>query len=145
MRLRTAVVTTPFLVLFAGAAGAVVPSQVVSLELQDATTDPSIGHMRIIVDQATVKPGRVRFEAVNESKTLTHEVIVVHQDGKLPFDARHDRVDEHDIRRLGEIPELTPGKTGELTLNLGPGTYVMFCNEPGHYHDGMVANLVVQP
>ena len=145
MRLRLAVVAALSLVLFAGAAGAIVPPHVVSLKLEDATTDPSVAHMRIVVDQAAVKPGRIKFEAVNESKTLTHEVVVVRESGKLPFDAKHDRVKEHDIRRLGEISNLAPGKGGELTLNLGPGTYVMFCNEPGHYHDGMIAKLVVRP
>jgi uncharacterized cupredoxin-like copper-binding protein len=144
MRLRfvAAALSAAFL---AGAAGATVPPQVVSLKLEDATSDPSVAHMRIVADQAAVKPGRIKFEAVNESKTLTHEVVVVRDSGKLPFDAKHDRINEHDIRRLGEIPDLAPGKTGELTLNLGPGTYVMFCNEPGHYHDGMIAKLVVRP
>ena len=46
---------------------------------------------------------------------------------------------------LGEIADLAPGKTGELTLNLGPGTYMLLCDEPGHYKDGMAAKLVVAP
>ena len=85
--------------------------------------------------------------AVNESKALKHEVLVVRErgTGELPIDTQHDRVNEHAVRRLGEIAELAPGKTGKLTLNLGPGTYLLLCNEPGHYKDGMVATLVVAP
>jgi uncharacterized cupredoxin-like copper-binding protein len=133
------------LLLSAGIAGAALPPQVVTVKLQDSTVDPSIGHMRIAVDKPDLKPGRVTFEATNESKSLTHEMVVVHKRGEMPFDAKHDRVKEGQVRRLGEIADLAPGATGKLTLNLGPGTYVLFCNEPGHYKDGMIASVVVAP
>ena len=135
------------LLLAAGVAGAVAPAQVVGVKLEDSSTDPAIAHMRIALDHATLAPGRVTFEAVNESKTLKHEVIVVRErgTGELPIDAQHDRVNEHAVRRLGEIADLAPGKTGKLTLNLGPGTYLLLCNEPGHYEDGGVAKLVIAP
>jgi uncharacterized cupredoxin-like copper-binding protein len=135
------------LFLAAGVAGAVVPAQVLGVKLEDSSTDPAIAHMRITLDHATLAPGRVTFEAVNESKALKHEVLVVRErgTGELPIDTQHDRVNEHAVRRLGEIAELAPGKTGKLTLNLGPGTYLLLCNEPGHYKDGMVATLVVAP
>lgn len=145
MRTRSAVILVLPLLLFAGASAAVIPAQVVGLKLQDSTVDPSIAHMRIAVEPAQIKPGRVTFEAVNESKSLKHEVVVVHKSGALPFDAKHDRVNEGDVRRLGEIADLAPGASGKLTLNLGPGTYVLFCNEPGHYKDGMIAKVVVAP
>jgi uncharacterized cupredoxin-like copper-binding protein len=145
MRAQSAGTLVLPLLLFAAASAAATPAQVVGLKLQDSTVDPSIAHMRIAVDPAQVKPGRVTFEAVNESKSLVHEVVVVHKSGALPFDAKHDRVKESDVRRLGEIADLAPGATGKLTLNLGPGTYVLFCNEPGHYKDGMIARVVVAP
>jgi len=135
------------LLLAAGVAGAVAPAQLVGVKLEDSSTDPSIAHMRITLDHATLAPGRVTFEAMNDSKALKHEVLVVRDrgTGELPFDTQHDRVNEHAVRRLGEIADLAPGKTGKLTLNLGPGTYLLICNEPGHYKDGMVAKLVVAP
>jgi uncharacterized cupredoxin-like copper-binding protein len=61
------------------------------------------------------------------------------------MDAKHDRVIESRVRRVGEIADLAPGKIGKLTLNLKLGTNVRFCNQPGHYQDGMVANLIVAP
>jgi uncharacterized cupredoxin-like copper-binding protein len=30
-------------------------------------------------------------------------------------------------------------------VNLKPGNYVLFCNQPGHYKDGMVAKVIVAP
>lgn len=128
-------------------AGAVLaaPAQSLGIKLEDPSTDPSITHMRIVLDQRTIKPGRVTLRAENKSKNLVHEVIIGRDDGlqELPMDAGHIRVIESRVQRLGEIADLPPGKSGSLTLNLKPGTYVLFCNQPGHYQDGMFAKLTV--
>jgi uncharacterized cupredoxin-like copper-binding protein len=128
-------------------AGAAAPAQSLEIKLQDPSTDPSIAHMRIVLDRETIKPGRVTLHAENQSKTLVHEVIIGRDDGakELPIDDRHERVIESRVRRLGEIADLAPGKSGKLTLNLKLGTYVLFCNQPGHYQDGMFAKLTVAP
>ena len=131
----------------AGAATAADSAQTLVIKLQDASIDPAIAHMRFVVDHDTLKAGRVTFQAENQSKSLVHEVVIVRDDGvkELPFDAKHDRVIENRVRRLGEIADLPPGKAGKLTLTLKPGTYVLFCNQPGHYTDGMVTKLTVTP
>ena len=135
------------LFLAAGVAGAHAPAQVLGVKVEDSSTDPAIAHMRVTLDRETLAPGRVTFEAVNASKALKHEVVVVRERGagELPIDAQHDRINERAVRRLGEIADLAPGKTGKLTLNLGPGTYLLLCDEPGHYQDGAAAKLVVAP
>jgi uncharacterized cupredoxin-like copper-binding protein len=126
---------------------AAAPAQVLEIKLQDPTTEPSTAHMRIVLDQDTIRPGRVTFHAENQSKNLVHEVIVARDEGAkgLPIDAKHARVIESRVRRLGEIADLAPGKSGKLTLTLKPGTYLLFCNEPGHYQDGMFTRLTVAP
>lgn len=133
--------------LLAGAGVAADPVQSLGIKLQDASTDPSLAHMLIVLDRTTLKPGRVTLQAENQSKALVHEVIVVRDDGAkdLPFDAKQGLVIEKRIRSLGEIAELAPGKTGKLTLNLKSGTYLLFCNQPGHYKDGMQAKVIVAP
>ena len=135
------------LLVAAGTAGAATTAQTLGIKLQDASTDRSITHMRIVADQQTIKSGRVTLYAENQSKNLVHEVIIGRDDGakELPLDAKHARVIESRVRRLGEIADLAPGKTGKLILNLNPGNYVLFCNQPGHYQDGMVAKLSVAP
>jgi uncharacterized cupredoxin-like copper-binding protein len=135
------------LILTAGAAGAATAPQSVDIKLQDSTTDPSITNMRMVLDHATVKPGRVTLTADNQSKTLVHEVLIARDAhaAALPFNAKTDRVIEKRTHPLGEIPDLTPGKSGSLTVDLKPGTYMLFCNQPGHYKDGMYAKLVVAP
>ena len=140
-------VLCPLLLVVAGAAGAATTAQTLGIKLQDPSTDSSIAHMRIVLDHDTIKPGRVIVQAENQSKNLMHEVIIGRDDGakQLPMDAKHDRVIESRVRRLGEIADLAPGKTGKLSLNLKPGNYVLFCNQPGHYQDGMVTRLTVAP
>lgn len=146
MEKRLGLLVLVSLQLAAFAAAAAVPPQVVGIKLEDATVDPALAHMRIVLDRDTVKPGPVTLQAVNASKTLTHEVLVVRDTGKsLPIDSKHERVVEKRIHSLGEISDLPPGKTGKLTLNLKPGTYLLFCNQPGHYQDGMQAKLTVAP
>jgi uncharacterized cupredoxin-like copper-binding protein len=135
------------LLVAASAASGAVPTQSLGIKLQDPSNDPSIAHMRIVLDHETIKPGRVTFHAENQSKNLVHEVIIARDDGakELPMDAKHARVMESRVRRLGEISDLAAGKSGNLTVNLKPGTYVLFCNQPGHYQDGMFATLTVAP
>jgi uncharacterized cupredoxin-like copper-binding protein len=133
--------------LLAGAVNAASPTQMLGIKLQDSSTDSSIAHMRIVLDHSALKPGRVTLRAENQSKTQVHEVLIARDDGakELPFDAKRDRVIESRVRRLAEISDLAPGKTGKLTLNLKAGTYVLFCNQPGHYKDGMTTQLIVEP
>jgi uncharacterized cupredoxin-like copper-binding protein len=147
MRARS-IASAPFWLLFAaaGAAAAAAAPQSVNAELQDPSTDPTIPHMRIVLDHPSVKPGRIELHAHNGSKNLVHELIVVRDDGKaLPVDAKAGVVDEHKIHSLGEVPELEPDKSGVLALTLRAGRYLLFCNQPGHYSDGMFTTLTVAP
>ena len=125
---------------------AVAATTVVNVLLEDSSSDPAIGNMRISIDHATVTAGRVTFRAMNRSKNLIHEVIVVRVDPKkpaLPYDEKKTEVIEKQIQHLGEISELKPGAVGAITLSLKPGSYVLICNQPGHYKAGMVASLSV--
>lgn len=132
------------LAMFSSAA--VAATTVVNVLLEDSSSDPAIGNMRISLDHATVAAGRVTFRAMNRSKNLIHEVIVVKADSKkpeLPYDEKKAEVIEKKIQHLGEISDLKPGAAGAITLSLKPGSYVLICNQPGHYKAGMVANLLV--
>jgi uncharacterized cupredoxin-like copper-binding protein len=120
--------------------------RIVAITLLDPS-DPSISGMVMRTDTPTVKAGRVTLEAVNQSKNLVHEVLVVPappEGSDLPYDTNKDTVIERRVRSLGEIPDLKPGVRGKLTVNLKPGTYLLLCNQPGHYKSGMWAKLVVE-
>jgi uncharacterized cupredoxin-like copper-binding protein len=62
----------------------------------------------------------------------------------LPYIDAENRVDEDAAGHLGEVSELDPGKTGALRLHLAPGKYLLFCNVPGHFANGMWTEVTVQ-
>ncbi len=53
------------------------------------------------------------------------------------YDETMQKVDEDAAGHLGEVAELEPGASGSLTLTMKPGTYILYCNIPGHYAAGM--------
>jgi uncharacterized cupredoxin-like copper-binding protein len=121
---------------------------VVNALLQDPSTDAAIQSDRIVLSRETAPAGRVTFHAVNQSKGLVHELLVVRpKPGQtaltVPYDEKKAEVVESRIARLGEIPDLPPGASGTITLNLTPGSYMLLCNQPGHYKAGMYTILLV--
>ena len=110
------------------------------------SADMSTGTMGITVDQASIAAGKVTFNVTNDSKDIIHEMLVAPVSAgqvELPYDPTKNRVDEEGAKYLGEVSELDPGQTGSLTVDLTPGTYVLFCNIPGHFIDGMWTLITV--
>jgi uncharacterized cupredoxin-like copper-binding protein len=103
--------------------------------------------MGIKTDHESVPAGKVTFEVTNDSKDVIHEMLVApvaNADVVLPYNANENRVDEEAAKDLGEVSELDPGKSGALQLDLKPGTYVLYCNIPGHFMAGMWTTLTVK-
>jgi uncharacterized cupredoxin-like copper-binding protein len=116
----------------------------VNIVLQDASSGDNLSGMKMTATPDSVKAGRIKINATNESQGLVHEVIVVASPpnvGKLPYDQKVGRVIEGRIKDLGEVSDLPPGKSGSLTLTLAPGNYLLICNQPNHYQAGMWARF----
>ena len=62
----------------------VAATTVVNVLLEDSSSDPPIGNMRISLDHARVAAGQVTFRAKNQSKNLIHEGRVVRIEPKKP-------------------------------------------------------------
>jgi len=108
--------------------------------------DMSKATMGIKLSTKSVKAGEVTFRVTNDSKDTIHEMVVAPVNGAddpLPYIANENEVDEDAAGHLGEVGETDPGGSGSLTLTLKPGTYVLFCNVPGHYMGGMWTTLTV--
>jgi uncharacterized cupredoxin-like copper-binding protein len=102
-------------------------------------TDGSQG-LTLSTDHA--KAGKVEFKVVNSSSSMVHEFLIVKTDMTFEqFPKNPDNpavVDEHKLKGVKELSsDLDPGKSGALTMNLKPGRYVVFCNQPGHFDAGM--------
>ena len=74
----------------------------------------------------TVKPGTVTFKATNDGQALHN------------LEIEGDGVEE-------ELPQdLQPGDSGELTVDLEPGTYEMYCPVSNHAELGMEGEVTVE-
>jgi len=108
--------------------------------------DPKMAVMHVTADRAAVPAGEVTFAVTNDSKDIVHEMLVVEvadTSKPLPYVESESRVDEDAAGHLGEVSELDPGASGSLTLSLHKGTYMLFCNVPGHYAAGMWTLITV--
>jgi len=92
--------------------------------------------------------GPTTIEAPNEG-SVEHELVVFKSDmnpADLPTEANGD-VDEEKLdqqaEEAGEIADVEPGESGSEDFELTPGKYVIFCNLPGHYAQGMYGTITV--
>jgi uncharacterized cupredoxin-like copper-binding protein len=118
----------------------------VNVLLEDASEGGNLSGMKMTATPGSVKTGRITIHATNKSEGLVHEVIVVRpptNDAPLPYDDKEGKVVEKRIKDLGEISDLPPGRSGSITLRLGPGHYLLICNQPNHYKAGMWTTLIV--
>lgn len=103
--------------------------------------------MHITLDRYSVPAGTVRFLVTNAGQS-EHELVVLKTD--LPADQLVASPDEagkvEEQIHMGETGDIPGGRFTGLQLQLGPGSYVIICNEVGHYMAGMhVAFTVYQP
>lgn len=122
-------------------------TQIVEIALNDSSTNPAMTGMQMKAEPTAVKAGRVTFKAVNRSRDLVHEVLVIPAPApgkELPYDAGSNTINEKRAHSRGEISDLKPGAHGSLTLSLQPGSYLLVCNQPGHYKSGMLTKLTVE-
>ncbi|MEO8244686.1 MAG: plastocyanin/azurin family copper-binding protein [bacterium] len=109
--------------------------------------DMGMAMLGVKADLDTVKAGTVTFRVTNASKDIVHEMILspLPADGAaLPYVADDYKVDEDAANHLGEVSELDPGASGALTVDLTPGKYILFCNIPAHFMNGMWTVITVQ-
>lgn len=102
--------------------------------------------MGITVSRHTVKAGDVKFEVINTSKDLIHEMVVIPLASATtppPYNKADMEIDEDAAGAIGEVSETDPGKSGSVILRLKPGTYMLVCNITGHYVMGMWTLLTV--
>jgi uncharacterized cupredoxin-like copper-binding protein len=113
----------------------------------DSTANHSKANMGLTLSQSEVASGEVTFRVTNGSSELVHEMIILPAptgSRLLPYNDGNAAIDEEAAGHLGEVAELEPGKTGAVTLDLKPGTYVLACNVPGHFKNGMWAVVTVK-
>jgi uncharacterized cupredoxin-like copper-binding protein len=113
-----------------------------------ATLEIKMGDFFFAPSNATAKAGETTIEAPNEG-SVEHELVLFKTNmdpAKLPTEASGG-VDEEKMDEVaeegGEVPDVEAGETKSGKFKLTPGKYVMFCNLPGHYAQGMYGTLTV--
>jgi uncharacterized cupredoxin-like copper-binding protein len=99
---------------------------------------------------ATTNAGTVKLSTPNQGQ-LPHELVLFktkQSAGSLPTlsngEVDEEGLEANGVESPGEIEDVGPGETKAATLKLSPGKYVMICNLPGHYKQGMYGTLTVK-
>lgn len=110
------------------------------------------GKVSVTLNEWAIKPspqsvaaGSVTFSVKNSGKEV-HELAVLKTDiAQDQLKARaNDPTKVEEPGNLGEIEDIDPAATKELTLTLTPGAYVLVCNIAGHYTSGMHVAFTVK-
>jgi uncharacterized cupredoxin-like copper-binding protein len=113
----------------------------------NGTIDATVQEWHIDLSSHTVQAGEVKFSVDNNGEE-THEFVVVRTDlaeDALPVVDDQIPEDSDQLTAIDEVEDIESGSTGnELTVNLEPGHYVIFCNLLAHYGKGMHASLTVE-
>ena len=112
----------------------------------DGGVGATLADYSITLDESTASAGDVTFDVTNEAEQL-HEFVVFKTDlaaDALPVDA-DGNVDEagEGVELMDEIEDIAPGDTPSLTVPLDAANYVIICNIPEHYAQGMHTTFVV--
>lgn len=94
-------------------------------------------------DRKSVPAGAITVVAANEGQVL-HDLVIVRSDlGPKDLAVAASRGDESKMKIIGRFQEFKSGEK-EKQFALASGNYLLICNLPGHYEQGMTAQLVVQ-
>ncbi len=116
------------------------PNDAMPMGMGSPGANMAMAPLGLKLNATSVRAGKVTFAATNASKDIVHEMILspLPADGKpLPYLAADYKVNEEAAGYLGEVSELDPGKSGALTVDLKPGKYIVYCNIPAHFMNGM--------
>lgn len=114
-------------------------------EMSDpVTVNAVLTEWSVEIDRDSAPAGQVHFSAENKG-AIPHELVVVKSD--LASDALpvvDGKVNEDTIDFIGRIKEFPTGETAAATFDLEPGKYILFCNIPAHYSQGMYTSFTVE-
>lgn len=111
-----------------------------------STVDAGLGEWFVDIDPTEVSAGVVELSAENQSEVdQVHELVVVQADGIDSLEVDGDTVSEEALGDsfVGELTEFAAGQTCAANFDLAAGDYVLLCNLPLHFEQGMAAELTV--
>jgi len=118
------------------------------------TVNVTLQEWAVVPDADSAPAGEVTFAVTNEGPDDVHEFVIIKTDldpGDLPTDAT-GTVDEagEGVEVIDEIEDIPVGDSGEVTVTLAAGNYVLICNvysadeQEAHYAEGMRVAFTVE-
>lgn len=114
-------------------------------EEAEGTIDVTLSDFKIELSDSSAPAGEVTFKLDNQGPSL-HEFVVFKTDlglDELPTDDTGDVVENADFAPLDEIEDIENDASPELKMDLAPGNYVLLCNVPAHFRQGMSVSFTV--
>lgn len=113
---------------------------------EGVTVDVAHGEWYVETSHDTVSAGTVTFNVANTG-LIVHNFKVARTDldpGTLPVDTNTFMVDETQVEVLASSSDLPSNAVEQVTVDLPPGNYVLFCNIAGHYEAGVYTGFTVK-
>lgn len=113
-------------------------------EANETTVAVTLSEWAVEPDASSVPAGEVKFSVSNEG-TIPHELVIIRSEADpeaLPVEGGIVPEDEVDV--VGEVEEFPAGETDSGSFNLGAGNYLLICNIPAHYEQGMRVALTIE-
>lgn len=111
----------------------------------DGAVDVTLSDFKIDLAKTSAPAGSVTFKVHNDGPSL-HEFVVFETDlaaDELPTDDSGDVAESDEFAPVDEIEDIEDGASPSLTVDLTKGSYVVICNVPAHYRQGMRAAFSV--
>ena len=114
-----------------------------------ATTDPTLDTTGGLTGQAG-QGARKEVVVVETSYAIEPKTITIERPGSVIFVAKNESADhDHALEIEGEgleerSEDIPPGATDRLVVELGRGTYKLYCPIGDHEQKGMVAKVIVK-
>jgi uncharacterized cupredoxin-like copper-binding protein len=106
----------------------------------------TLSDFEIDLDESSAPAGEVTFEIQNDGPS-EHEFVVFQTDlaeDALPTDDEGTVEEGGDLEPVDEVEEIADGDSADLTVDLEAGSYVIICNVPTHYGEGMHTSFTVE-
>lgn len=106
----------------------------------------NLSEFRIDLSSESLPAGPVTFDVANQGTVLHNLRIAATTTAadELSVSDATLMVDESQAQVVGSSQNLAAGESESLSVSLAPGSYVLFCNIPGHYQAGMHTSFTVE-
>jgi uncharacterized cupredoxin-like copper-binding protein len=112
----------------------------------EGTVDVTLSDFKIELSDTSTPAGTVTFKFDNKGPSV-HEFVVFETDlapDALPTDDAGDVAETDTFAPVDEREDIGVGKSADdLAIDLTAGKYVVICNVPAHYRQGMRAAFTV--